>query len=106
MAVLTYTLGITDNDLMTLKDLLLSEFISDLKSRINPAYAQQRGTESYERRLCVEAMESLLADKDRLDWLANKDNTIGNVQLPTECVTANIHSLRGAIDAAMQIKQE
>ncbi len=84
---------------MTVPDLL-----ADLKSRINPAYAHQLGTESYERRLCVEAMESLLADKIRIDWLSDKDNTIGNVQLPTECVTANMTSLRDAIDAAMKIK--
>lgn len=34
------------------------ELIADLRSRINPAYAAQRGTESYERRLCVEALEA------------------------------------------------
>ena len=34
------------------------DLINDLRSRINPAYAAQLGTESYERRLCVEAMES------------------------------------------------
>lgn len=30
-----------------------------LKSRINPAYAYIEGTESYERRLCVEEIERL-----------------------------------------------
>lgn len=39
-----------------------SDLIADLRSRINPAYAAQLGTESYERRLCAEALESLLAD--------------------------------------------
>ena len=34
------------------------ELIADLRSRINPAYANQRHTESYERRLCVEALEA------------------------------------------------
>ena len=33
----------------------------DLRQRINPAYATQIGTESYERRLCAEAIEDLLA---------------------------------------------
>lgn len=42
-----------------------------------------------------------LQDAKRLDWLADPANTIGNVQLPTEAVTANLHSLRDAIDAAM-----
>jgi len=39
-----------------------SDLIDDLRSRINPAYANQIGTESYERRLCVEALEVLLDD--------------------------------------------
>ncbi len=39
--------------------------IDDLRSRINPAYAAQKGTESYERRICVEALEKMLADIDR-----------------------------------------
>jgi hypothetical protein len=42
----------------------------------------------------------LVRDRERLDWLADPDNTIGNVQLPLKCVTANVHSLRDAIDAA------
>lgn len=45
---------------------------------------------------------ALRADAARLDWLADKDNEIGNVQLPTHCVTANLDSLRGAIDMAMR----
>ena len=40
-------------------------------------------------------------DTARLDWLADPGNTIGNVQLPTECVERNLHSLRAAIDDAM-----
>ncbi len=43
-------------------------------------------------------------DADRLDWLADVHNTIGNVQLPTHCVENNMHSLRAAIDAAMSEK--
>jgi len=41
-----------------------SDLIDDLRGRINPAYAAQLGTESYERRLCAEAMEALLAEND------------------------------------------
>ena len=33
--------------------------IDDLRDRINPIYASMLGTESYERRLCVEALEDL-----------------------------------------------
>lgn len=42
-------------------------------------------------------------DKKRLDWLSDVKNCIGNVQLPTESVLNNPHSLRAAIDDAMQI---
>lgn len=43
-----------------------SDLIDDLRSRINPAYAAQLGTESYERRLCAEALESLMAEQETL----------------------------------------
>lgn len=45
-------------------------------------------------------------DTVRLDWLADRDNHIGNVQLPAECVTCNLHSLRDAIDMAMRMQPE
>lgn len=41
-------------------------------------------------------------DRRRMDWLADPENKIGNVQLPTEIVKSNPHSLRDAIDAAMK----
>lgn len=37
----------------------MSEFTDELRSRINPAYANQIGTESYERRVCAEHIERL-----------------------------------------------
>lgn len=45
-------------------------------------------------------VERLTEDAERLDWLADKDNPVAQVLLPTECVEANVHSLRAAIDAA------
>ena len=33
------------------------DLIADLRSRINPAYANQIGTESWERKLCADALE-------------------------------------------------
>ncbi len=45
-------------------------------------------------------------DTVRLDWLADRDNRIGNVQLPAECVTCNLHSMRDAIDMAMRMDKE
>jgi hypothetical protein len=47
-------------------------------------------------------IQALRKDAERLDWLADPNNSIGNVQLPTECVTENLHSLRAAIDDAME----
>jgi hypothetical protein len=46
-------------------------------------------------------IERLSADKKRVDWLADKNNTVGNVQLPSACVIAHPDSLRAAIDMAM-----
>lgn len=40
------------------------KLLADLRSRINPIYAAQIGTESYERRLCAEAIEGLLAQRN------------------------------------------
>jgi len=47
-------------------------------------------------------ISELEKDKRRLDWLSDKDNHVGNVQLPKECVMRNLGSLRGAIDEAME----
>lgn len=52
----------------------------------------------------AEEIQHLRADARMLDWLADPENTIGNVELPMACVTANLHSLRGAIAMAMEIK--
>lgn len=44
-----------------------------------------------------------MKDRERMDWLADPENGIGNVQLPAAVVHANVHSLRDAIDAAMDL---
>jgi hypothetical protein len=51
----------------------------------------------------VHEITELKKDKTRIDWLSDATNNIGNVQLPTECVLNNIHSLRSAIDEAMAL---
>ena len=43
----------------------------------------------------------LRKDRARLDWLADVNNTIGNVQLPRDIVERNLYSMRDAIDDAM-----
>lgn len=45
----------------------------------------------------------LKKDEARLDWLANTNQFIGNVQLPTQCVLEAL-DMRDAIDLAMAIK--
>jgi hypothetical protein len=40
------------------------DLIDDLRSRINPVYAAQLGTESYERRVCAEVIEQLVQERD------------------------------------------
>jgi len=61
----------------------------------------------YER-MCEHALElerELRMDKSRIDWLADPNNIIGNVELPRKCVLNNPHSLRAAIDEAMEDTQ-
>lgn len=96
----------------------IEQLIADLRSRVNPQYYDQIGTESYERNQCVLALESLMArievlsvqnaalraDADRIDWLADVNNTVGSVVLPRDIVEANVSSLRQAIDAARGAK--
>lgn len=47
--------------------------------------------------------DTLLKDKARLDWLADVNNNIGNVQLPRDISERNLGSLRDAIDEAMKL---
>jgi len=96
----------------------IEQLIADLRARIDPQYYDQIGTESYERHQVVKALESLMArievlrvqnaalraDADRIDWLADVNNSVGSVVLPREIVEANISSLRQAIDAARSAK--
>mgnify|MGYP003462713068 FL=1 len=41
--------------------------VYDLRQRINPAYADQRGTESYERKECADMIDQLIAHVAGLD---------------------------------------
>lgn len=50
--------------------------------------------------ITAEELQALVNDRERLDWLADRENKIGNVQLPRECVENNLTSMRGAIDQA------
>ncbi len=43
------------------------DLIDELRSRINPAYSNQIGTGSHERRMCADALEALLSEIERKD---------------------------------------
>lgn len=45
----------------------------------------------------------LQKDRSRLDWLADVNNTIGNVLIPNDIVERNLGSLRDGIDEAMAV---
>ena len=70
------------------------ELASDLRTRINPAYATQLGTESYERRLCAEALE---AQATRLDALvaAIKKMHSAKGRYHTQLATCDLYDLVG-----------
>lgn len=46
----------------------------------------------------------LQKDRARLDWLADVDNKLGGVTLPRDIVERNLHSMRDAIDEAMEMQ--
>ena len=57
------------------------DLAADLRTRINPQYAAQLGTESYERRLCAEAIEELIVENNKLrEALAERDAEIANLE--------------------------
>ncbi len=59
--------------------------------------------QDYIRRQLSSRLALAEADTKRIDWLADKDNFLGAVQLPSECVLAHVDSMRDAIDAAMRL---
>ena len=46
------------------------------------------------------------ADTKRIDFLADKSQSVANVMLPTKIVERNLSSLRDAIDQAMMIEEQ
>ncbi len=68
--------------------MLVDDLVADLRSKINPQYAAVTGTESYERRLCAEALEMMRAENERLHtlardaraaWDADRDARVGKL---------------------------
>lgn len=71
------------------------DLIDDLRSRINTAYAEQVGTESWERRLCVEALE---AQADEIERLRAEIDEIKQVEFPLK-VRKVADGWRGKVEA-------
>lgn len=46
----------------------------------------------------------LKKDKARIDWLADPAQNIGDLILPRDIVERNLHSMRAAIDEAMEMQ--
>ena len=42
------------------------QLAAELRERINPAYANSIGTESWERKLCADTIDGLIAQRDEL----------------------------------------
>ena len=42
------------------------QLAAELRERINPAYANSVGTESWERKLCADTIDGLMAQRDEL----------------------------------------
>ena len=86
----------------------IEELITDLRSRVNPQYYDQIGTESYERHQCVLALESLLAridvlrkDAERYRWLRDAGATFYTGGPEITDGSDKVHVCAFAMDAAI-----
>lgn len=69
------------------------------------AYREEAKRLKLENAALLAQLKEAAKDTSRLDWLADANQTIGNVMLPTECVEKAL-TLRGAIDMAMAMDGE
>lgn len=88
------------------KETILPELVGTLAAL--PEHTQKTikayGAACYRTALQSPEVQALRKDAERLDWLSDPENNTGNVQLPIDCVKNNLHSLRDAIDEAMEQK--
>lgn len=57
---------------------MTQELLADLRSRINPAYQDMRGTESYERKQCADAIEALMGRLEKAEKDARRYQVLRN----------------------------
>lgn len=77
-----------------------------LRDKLREGVERGRGSQAHQLETAFEAhygTGDTITDTDRINWLADPKNTIGNVQLPRNVVIGNVASLRGAIDEAMEM---
>lgn len=81
--------------------------IAELKERAGYSGKSKQWQHGFDLACCELQAQVDLKNKDtiRIDWLADVNQSVGNVMLPTVCVYQNLHSLRAAIDMAMQLEQ-
>lgn len=90
----------------------LVELADRLEALTVPLLTTGNGAASIEAHSITEATRALASragghpDTVRMDWLADKNNIIGNVQLPAVCVMNNLHDMRAAIDEAVRLDPE
>ena len=83
------------------------QFVYIEQGKINSGFAWIRSADDIPNLAAFDELKPIPhPDTVRLGWLADRDNHIGNVQLPAECVAGNLHSMRDAIDMAMQMQPE
>jgi len=85
------------------------DLIDDLRSRINPAYAAQLGTESYERRLCAEALDALISERGSTPQYRGEcrllENEMGHKHWPAAIGDAAIDGWRIDPELLLCVKQ-
>lgn len=80
------------------------DLITSMRNRINPLYAATPGTESYERRLCAEALEALLAERE---WLSAENARIRALLQPSGTLGPDSPvRLRMTLEEALQFADE
>lgn len=79
------------------ENMTISDLILNLQGRINPIYSRALGTESYERRLCVEALEAKIIENELLraeiiKFQVQQDHLLSAIRYT---LTENIHLADG-----------
>lgn len=78
----------------------------DIRDRLSSEISRGAGGDLTLLRDALAEIDRLSADERRIDWLADKEQWLGSVELPIECVLQHLDDMRAAIDAAMALHAE